>query len=90
MAGPDHTAMAEAHLSDLKAHLRITGAQEAAWQAFAAEAKQQAASKQATRARIQTSAETAPEQMSQHATAMQQRAASMAAMATRSVRCMRY
>ena len=82
MAGLDHTAMAEAHLSDLKAQLKLTTTQETAWQAFAAEAKQQAASMQAMRARMQTSAGTAPEQMSQRATAMQQRAASMATMAT--------
>jgi len=82
MAGFDCTPMAEARLRDLKVQLKITPAQEAAWEAFAAEAKQQAASMQAMRARMQTSAGTAPEQMGQHATAMQQRAASMATMAT--------
>lgn len=81
MAGVDPAAVADAHLSDLKAQLKITTAQEGAWQAFAAEAKQQAATMQAMRAQMQTSAGMAPEQMGQRATAMQQRAASMATMA---------
>ena len=73
--------MADARLSDLKAQLKITTAQEAAWQTFAAQAKQQAASMQAMRAEMQASAGTAPVQMGQRATAMQQRAAGMATMA---------
>ena len=81
MAGSDPSATAEARLSELKVQLKITPAQEAAWQAFAAEAKQQAASMQAMRAQMHASAGTAPEQLGQRATAMQQRAASMATMA---------
>jgi hypothetical protein len=81
MAGFDPAAMAEAHLSDLKAQLKITTAQETAWQTFAAQAKQQAASMHAMRAEMHASAGTAPEQMAQRATAMQQRAAGMATMA---------
>ena len=81
MAGFDPVARADARLGDLKAQLKITPAQEAAWQAFAAEAKQQAASMQAMRAQMQASAGTAPDQMGQRATAMQQRAAGMATMA---------
>ena len=50
MAGVDHAAMADARLSDLKSQLKITTAQEAAWQTFAAQAKAQAAGMQATRA----------------------------------------
>ena len=80
MAGVDPAAMADAHLSDLKAQLKITAAQEDAWQTFAAQAKQQAASMQAMRAQMQTATGTAPEQMGQHAAAMQQRAAGMATM----------
>jgi hypothetical protein len=80
MAGVDPAAMADARLSDLKAQLKITTAQEAAWQTFAAQAKQQAASMQAMRAQMQASAGTAPDQMGQRATAMQQRAAGMATM----------
>ena len=80
MAGVDRAAMAESHLADLKAQLKITSAQEAAWQTFTAQTKQQAASKQAMRAQMQESAGTAPERMGQRATAMQQRAAGMATM----------
>jgi Spy/CpxP family protein refolding chaperone len=81
IAGVDPAARADARLSDLKAQLKITTAQEAAWQTFAAQAKQQAASMQAMHAQMQASAGTAPEQMGQRATAMQQRAAGMATMA---------
>ena len=81
MAGFDPAATADARLTDLKAQLKITPAQEAAWQAFAAEAKQQAASMQAMRTQMQASAATAADQMRQRATAMQQRAAGMATMA---------
>jgi len=81
MAGDDNVATADVRLSDLKAQLQITTTQEGAWQAFVAAAKQQAASMQAMRAQMQTNAGTGPEQMSQRATAMQQRAAGMATMA---------
>jgi Spy/CpxP family protein refolding chaperone len=80
MAGIDPAAMADAHLGSLKAQLKITTAQEDAWQTFAAQAKQQAASMQAMRAQMQAGTGTAPEQMGQHAAAMQQRAAGMATM----------
>ena len=81
MGGFDPAARADARLSELKAHLKITETQEAAWQAFAAEAKQQAASMQAMRAQMHASAGTAPDRMAQRATTMQQRAAGMATMA---------
>ena len=80
MAGVDPAAMADAHLSDLKAQLKITTGQEAAWQTFAAQAKAQAASMQAMRAQMQQGTGTAPERMAQRAAAMQQRAAGMTAM----------
>jgi Spy/CpxP family protein refolding chaperone len=80
MAGVDPTAMAEAHLTDLKAQLKINAAQETAWQAFAAQAKLQAASMQALRAQMQAGTGTAPERMGQQTAAMQQRAAGMATM----------
>ena len=80
MAGFDPAAMADSHLSDLKAQLKITAAQEAAWQTFATQAKQQAASMQAMRGQMQAGTGTAPEQMGQRAAAMQQRAAGMATM----------
>jgi hypothetical protein len=82
MAGGDPAAMADARLSDLKAQLKINSAQEPAWQVFTSQAKQQAASMQAMRARMQDGTGTAPERMEQRATAMQQRAAGMATMAS--------
>ena len=82
MAGVDHSVMSESRLTDLKAQLKITAAQETAWQAFAAQAKQQAASMQAIHAQMQQQAGTAPERMAQHTAAMQQRAAGMATMTT--------
>ncbi len=81
MAGVDPAAMAESHLADLKAQLKITTGQEAAWQAFAGQARAQAAGMQAMHARTQQDTGTAPERMAQHAAAMQQRAAGMATMA---------
>jgi Spy/CpxP family protein refolding chaperone len=80
MAGVDPAAMADAHLSDMKAQLKINASQEAAWQAFAAQAKAQAASMQAMRAQMQQDTGTAPERMAQRTTAMQQHAAGMATM----------
>ena len=82
MAGVDPAAMADSHLSDLKAQLKINTSQEAAWQAFATQAKTQAASMQAMRAQMQQDSGTAPERMAQRTTAMQQRAAGMATMTT--------
>ncbi len=80
MAGVDPAAVADSHLADLKAQLKITAAQEGAWQTFATQAKQQAASMQAMRAQMQQGAGTAPEQMGQRAAVMQQRAAGMTTM----------
>ena len=80
MGGVDPAAMADARLSDLKAQLKIDAAQESVWQAFATQAKAQAASMQAMRAQMQQDTGTAPERMAQRATAMQQRAAGMATM----------
>jgi len=80
MAGVGPAAMADSHLSDLKAQLKINTSQEAAWQAFATQAKAQAASMQAMRDQMQQDAGTAPERMAQRTTAMQLRAAGMATM----------
>ena len=80
MAGVDPAAMADSHLSDLKAQLKINTSQEAAWQAFATQAKAQAGSMQAMRDQMQQDAGTAPERMAQRTTAMQLRAAGMATM----------
>lgn len=80
MAGVDPAAMADSHLSDLKAQLKINASQEAAWQAFATQAKAQAASMQAVHVQMQQDTGSAPERMAQRTTAMQQRAAGMATM----------
>ena len=80
MAGVDPAAMVDARLNDLKTQLKINTSQEAAWQAYATQAKAQAASMQALRAQMQQDAGTAPERMAQRAAAMQQRAAGMATM----------
>jgi len=81
-AGVDPATMIDSHLGDLKALLKITTTQEAAWQAFATAAKQQAAGMQAMRAQMLAPAGTAPERMAQRTTAMQQRAAAMGTMTT--------
>jgi Spy/CpxP family protein refolding chaperone len=80
MAGVDPAAMVDARLNDLKTQLKINTSQEAAWQAYATQAKAQAASMQALRAQMQQDAGTAPERMAQRTAAMQQRAAGMATM----------
>jgi Spy/CpxP family protein refolding chaperone len=80
MAGVDPVARADARLSDLKTQLKINASQEAAWQAYATQAKAQAASMQAMHAQMQQDTGTAPERMAQHTAAMQQRAAGMATM----------
>ena len=73
--------MVDSRLANMKAALKITAAQEAAWQAFAATAKEQAASMQAARAQLRDPrSATAPDRMAQRAQMMQQRAAGMAAM----------
>ena len=82
MAGVDHSVMSESRLTDLKAQLKIAAVQETAWQAFAAQAKQQAANMDVIHAQMQQQRGTAPERMAQHTAAMQQRAAGMATMTT--------
>ncbi len=82
MAGVDPATMIDSHLGDLKAQLKITTTQEAAWQTFANAAKQQATGMQAMHAQALQGTGTAPERMAQGATAMQQRAAAMTTMAS--------
>ena len=79
MGGGDPSAIAESRLTDLKTQLKISAAQEAAWQAYAAQAKQQAAAMQALRAQMNQGAATAPERMAQQTAMMQQRSAAMTA-----------
>jgi LTXXQ motif family protein len=80
MAGVDPATMIDSHLGDLKAQLKITTAQEAAWQTFTTAAKQQATGMQGMHTQMQQSAGGAPERMAQLTAAMQQRAAGMATM----------
>jgi protein CpxP len=80
MAGVDPATMIDSHLGNLKAQLKITTAQEAAWQTFTAAAKQQATGMQAMHTQMQQGTGTAPERMAQLTSAMQQRAANTATM----------
>jgi periplasmic protein CpxP/Spy len=80
MAGVDPATMIDSHLGELKAQLKITTGQEAAWQTFTAAAKQQATSMQTMHTQMQQGTGTAPERMAQRTAAMQQRAAGMATM----------
>jgi Spy/CpxP family protein refolding chaperone len=80
MSAVDPTAVVESRLADLKAQLKITAAQESAWQAYTAEARKRATEMQAMRAQMQQDAGTAPERMAHRAAAMQQRGTSMTAM----------
>lgn len=73
----DPTARMEAHLSALKAELKITPTQEPAWQAFIGQAKQQAQGHQAMRATMQGGTGSAPDRMAQHTEMMKQRVAGM-------------
>ena len=82
MAAGDPAAMVDARLAAMKTQLQITAAQEAAWAAFAAAARQQATAMQALHTQMQQGTGTAPERMAQRAAAMQQRSAGMAAMST--------
>ena len=53
MAGPETAAAAQARLTALKADLKITAAQEAAWTAYAGVVQQQAEQREATRTQMQ-------------------------------------
>ncbi len=77
MAGVDPATMIDSHLDNLKAQLKITAAQEAAWQMFTTAAKQQATGMRAMHTQMQQGTGTAPERLAERATEMQQRAAGM-------------
>ena len=70
-------ASVDAHLAYLKSELKITGDQETAWQAYAAQMKQQAESMKALFAQPATPPQSAPERASQRAEFAKQRAAAM-------------
>lgn len=75
----DHAAVAEGRLAYLKSTLKITPAQESAWEAFTTASKAQAASMDAMREKMWASTGSAPERVAARAEAMQQRASAMAA-----------
>ena len=78
--GPvDHAAVADGRLAYLKSALKITPAQESAWEAFAATSKAQAGSMDAMREKMWQGGASAPERAAARAEAMQQRATAMAA-----------
>jgi len=77
MAGVDPATMIDSHLDNLKAQLKITAAQEAAWQTFTTAANQQATDMRTMHTQMQQGTGTAPERMAQRATEMQQHAAGM-------------
>jgi hypothetical protein len=67
-------AFAESRLAGLKSELKITAAQESAWNAFAENAKQQAAAMQALMTSAQGSAQaTAPDRIEQRTQVMKKR-----------------
>ncbi len=74
-------AAMEGRLAEMQAELKITAAQESAWQAYAARAKAQAESMQAWHAAIQAGTQaTAPERLAQRDAMMKQRLAQHEAM----------
>jgi hypothetical protein len=74
----DRTAAAGQRLADMKAQLKITGAQESAWQAYANAVQGQAAIMQAVHEQMWSGGTmTAPDRLALRSEAMQKRAAGM-------------
>ena len=74
----DPAARAEQHLAHLKADLKLTGAQEPLWQAFAEKAKGEAGKgMQAMRDQSEDLSLSAPDRMARRTEAMKQRVAAM-------------
>lgn len=78
----DHAAAAGGHLASLKTELKITAAQEAAWNAFAAKAAKQMEGMQGSREKMRDGAVTAPERFAQRAEVMKQRVTGMEGIST--------
>ena len=78
-AGATPAAFVDARLAYLKTELKITGEQDAAWQAYAGQMKQQAERMQALFTQAATPAQSAPERADQRAQFAKQRAAAMEA-----------
>ena len=79
-AGAGFTEHMDARLSFLKNELKITSDQQAAWDAYAAQAKTQAATMQAFHAQPPSTAQTATERIEQRAERAKLRAEQMKAM----------
>jgi Spy/CpxP family protein refolding chaperone len=75
----DMGAMAQQRLTQLKSDLKLTAAQDNAWQSFASQMTQRIASRQAARQTHTPPTGTAPERMGQHIEMMKQRLADMSA-----------
>ncbi|OIR07057.1 hypothetical protein GALL_106440 [mine drainage metagenome] len=75
------TAMIEGHLAYQKAELNITKAQESAWQAYSAKAREQAGVMLAMRGTMLNTEGSAPDRMAQRETLMKQHLAQAEAMA---------
>ena len=83
MGSGNPTAAAEGRLAYLKSTLQITPAQETAWQAFAAKAKQQAESMFSRRTAMHEAAgTTAPDRLAKRSEIMKQHVTEMEAMST--------
>ena len=82
MAGHfDPAAMIAARLAYLKTELKITPAQDAAWQAYSAKAREQSAGMLAMRGAMLNATGSAPERLAERAALMKQRLAGMEDMA---------
>jgi LTXXQ motif family protein len=81
MADENPAARVEGRLAYLKTDLKITSAQESAWNGFAAKVRQQSEGMHALRDKMRDGTGPAPELMAQRAEAMKQRAAGMEATA---------
>lgn len=78
--GGDPVAQSEKRLAEFKTQLKITPAQESAWQAFANRASQQAQAMKTLMAQQPDTSGTAPERMARHTEQMKTRLADMEAM----------
>jgi hypothetical protein len=75
--GANPAAAIESHLGALKSELKITSAQESAWQKFADAAKQHGDAMGKLREQMQNAPQSAPDRMAQHTEIMKQQLAGM-------------
>lgn len=75
--GANPAAAIDSHLGALKSELKITSAQESAWQKFADAAKQQGEAAGKIREQVQNTPQSAPERMAQRTEIMKQQLAGM-------------